>query len=212
MSVAGFEMVDVQFELQGSTLPDDYPDALLAAIDAALPWFREEPVAGIHPVSSLSPAGSSWYLSRRSRLTLRVPRPRAEAARGLVGASLKVGHDDIKVGAASLRELAATPVLYCKFVAFSPASGSDEIISETDFMSHCRQAFDALAIRPEMICGKARRARTSTGLLSGFSLLLTGIDPEANLRLQHLGLGLERKRGCGIFIPHKTFAAMGTLE
>jgi CRISPR-associated protein Cas6 len=206
------DMVDVQFSLRGRLIVADYADALCNAVEQALPWFLEDSLAGIHPLSSLSPGEGGWYLSRRSRLTLRLPRERVTDAMALTGAKLALGEHVIEVGDGSIRELEHAAVLYCKFVVFEPASATGKTIAEDDFMSACRAHFAALGIRPEMICGKARQANITSGLLSGFSLLLSGIGTEDNLQLQRHGLGLERKRGCGIFIPHKTFAAMGTLE
>ncbi|MEK7361238.1 MAG: type I-MYXAN CRISPR-associated protein Cas6/Cmx6, partial [Pseudomonadota bacterium] len=34
-------------------------------------------------------------------------------------------------------------------------------------------------------------------------------SPEHSLRMQATGLGAERKLGCGLFIPHKSAAAVG---
>lgn len=206
------DMVDVQFALRGRMVAADYADALCNAVEQVLPWLAQDALAGIHPLSSLSPGEGGWYLSRRSRLTLRLPRERAVDATVLTGAELAIGSHVIEVGERSIRELEPAPVLYCKFVTFGPASKAGQTIAENDFMSACEAHFATLEMHPEMICGKARQAVTASGLLSGFSLLLSGIGGEANLYLQRHGLGLERKRGCGIFIPHKSFAAMATLE
>jgi len=207
------DIVDVQFGLSGMSVPADHADMLLSAIEGVLPWLVDEPSFGLHPLTGLSPGGGQgWYLSRRSRLVLRLPRPRAEdALRSLAGTRLALAESRVEVGAGVLREIAFSPVIYSKFVAFSPVSEEGGQACEEAFLGGLREALAALDIRPQMICGKARQARTPAGWLGGFSLLLAGLENAMNLHLQRHGLGIERRRGCGIFVPHKTFSAV-TLE
>lgn len=210
MSVTSPEVVDVQFALQGSAVPQDYADALWLAVRAVLPWLADDAQAGIHPLSGVSPGEQVWYLSRRSRLTLRLRRDQVAAAQALVGARLRLADCDVAVGTAQVRELLPTPVLYAKFVAIDAAS--DEPIAEDAFLAACRELLAAQGMAPRLICGKAQRARTADGMLSGFSLMLLDLDEDQKLTLQRSGLGCERKRGCGIFVPHKSTAAVATLE
>lgn len=204
------DSVDVQFALQGQSVPEDHADALWLALRAVLPWLESEPLAGVHPLAGLSPGENVWYLSRRSRLGLRLPRARAADAAALVGARLRLAEHEMAVGAAQVRELQVTPVLYAKFVAVGAASGT--AIAEDAFLAACRTQLAALGMQPDLICGKARRARTADGMLSGFSLMLLGLSKDQNLALQCAGLGGERKRGCGIFVPHRSTTAVATLE
>lgn len=204
------ECVDVHFALSGRAVPLDYADALWQALRARLPWLEEEPLAGIHPLGGLSPGEACWYLSRRSQLRLRLPRARVAQAESLAGGELSLGGETLSIGAASCRELLAMPVLYAKFVAFGAPSGP--AMAEEEFHAHCRRELAAMDMHPRMICGKAQTLQTAAGAVSGFSLMLFDLDPEQNLRLQARGLGGERKRGCGIFVPHKSIAAVATLE
>lgn len=204
------ECVDVHFALSGRAVPLDYADALWQALRARLPWLEDEPLVGIHPLAGLSPGDACWYLSRRSQLRLRLPRARAGQAESLTGDELALGGETLCIGAASRRELLAMPVLYAKFVAFGAPSGT--AMTEEAFHAHCRRELAAMGMHPRMICGKAQTLRTAGGSVSGFSLMLLDLDTEQNLRLQARGLGGERKRGCGIFVPHKSIAAVATLE
>lgn len=208
------DIVDVQFALKGAAVVQDYADFLWQSLQQVLPWLAEDLHYGVHPLSGLSPGhlpdgAAGWNLSRRSRLSLRIPRHRVEATQELAGARLAIGSELIEVGQAQLRELAYSPVLYAKFVTFAPAGERNS--SESDFMAGCLAQFDLWNIRPQMICGKVQHARAGAGWLSGFSLLLAGLERDMNLRLQHDGMGGERRHGCGIFVPHKTFTAV-TLE
>jgi CRISPR-associated protein Cas6 len=207
------EVVDLHFPLSGRAVPRDYADALWEAISAALPWLAADPTAGIHPLYGLSHGEGEWYISRRTRLILRLGRESAAAAAAeLKGASLQLGSHRIELGAAAVRELVYSTVIYSKFVAVEPASAAGEAISEDAFVAACRAQCDALGIRPRLVCGKAQQAQTPAGLLSGFSLMLYDLEREEILRLQSEGLGIERKRGCGIFIPHKSGASVRDIE
>lgn len=204
------DIVDVQFALAGQRIPCDHADALWLALCERLPWLAAEPLVGVHPLAGLSPGEDCWYLSRRSRLTLRLAAERAPEARALVGATLTFGDTALQVGAAMQRPLRAVPVLYAKFVSYGGAT--DVPIGEAAFHDACRAELADLGMSPRLFCGKARQARTVAGLISGFSLMLLDLSEEHNLTIQRLGLGGERQRGCGIFVPHKSMAAAGTLE
>ncbi|MFN3885229.1 MAG: type I-MYXAN CRISPR-associated protein Cas6/Cmx6 [Rhodocyclaceae bacterium] len=194
------EIVDVQFALQGSSVPLDHADALWQAIRHLLPWLEEEALAGVHPLYGLSPGEGVWYLARRSHLTLRLPRRRVADAQSLVGAKLDVAGSIIEVGAANEKALPEAPVLYSKFVTF----GDGDAPEEERFYAACQRALAALRLVPRsLVCGKRRTARIGDGVLHGFSLMVNGLDAEGALRLMQQGLGIERKRGCGIFVPHK---------
>lgn len=205
------EMLDVQFALQGDAVPYDYLDALWSAVRTELPWLEADANAALHPLYGLSPGNGVWYLSRRSRLSLRVPRAQVAAAQQLAGRRLRLGANEVTTEFVGERELMPSSVIYAKFVTFGVEADGAEI-QEDVFFAHCQRAFAGMGIAPQAICGKAQRAMTEAGLLSGFSLMLTGISQEANLQLQQQGLGAERKRGCGVFVPHKSMAAAGTLE
>lgn len=203
---ASSEMVDVQFALRGGSVPFDHADALWQAIRSILPWLEDEALAGIHPLSGLSPGEGVWYLARRSHLTLRLPRHRAPDAQALVGAQLDLAGSILEVGASAAKALSAAPVLYSKFVTF----GGSEAPDEEQFYAACQRALAALRLAPRsLVCGKRQLACTADGVLHGFSLMVNGLDAEGALRLMQQGLGGERKRGCGIFVPHKSNPADG---
>jgi CRISPR-associated protein Cas6 len=210
---APLDIVDMQFALRGRALPFDYADALWLALREALPWLETETFAGIHPLYGLSPGGEEWYLSRRSHLNLRLPRERVSSAEALIGLRLSLSGSAVEIGAATVRQLAAVPVLYSKFVTLGAAASDAGAPDEKDFFTACLEQMAALGIAPRsIICGKRQSAKTNSGVLHGFSLMVYGMEAEANLRLQQHGLGRERMRGCGVFIQHKSMAAVGTLE
>ncbi|MDP1607341.1 MAG: type I-MYXAN CRISPR-associated protein Cas6/Cmx6 [Rhodocyclaceae bacterium] len=210
------QFVDLQFALQGYAVPHEYIDTLWAEVRDILPWMETDALAGLHLLSGLSPGEGEWYISGRTRLALRLARQQVGlASAALSGAHLQLGAHKVEVGVASVRELAHTAVLYARFVTFTtttPARPADEPMSEADFQALCQQQLTAMGLAPRLICGKAQRAQTAAGALHGFSLMLAGLGADATRQIQRHGLGGERKRGCGIFVPHKSMAAVGTLE
>jgi CRISPR-associated protein Cas6 len=206
------DIIDLRFVVRGEQVPADHADYLWQALRELLPWFDEEEQAGIHPLSGLSPGGDLRYLSQRARLTLRLPRHREAAASSLVGAMLSLGGHRLEIGHPSCRELGFSPVLHAKCVTYAVPGNETSSGDEQDFFRACEQELASLGMQPKLICGKLRKVRMPTGLLQGFSLLVAGLDHDATLRLQQHGLGHERKRGCGIFVLHKSMAAVGQLE
>lgn len=194
-------MLDLVFALRGRVVALDYADRLWRALDAVLPWLAGEPEAGVHPLAGVSAGDTELYLTRRARLSLRLPARRQADTAALSGARLEIG-GELEVGAVSVRRLAPVKVLYSPFVTVGRAV-------EQDFMLACREQLALAGIDAHLVCGKARRARAGDGEIQGFSLMLHGLGAEDSLRLQHQGLGSERKRGCGIFVPHKSVAAVG---
>lgn len=193
--------IDIQFALAGETVPADYADGLWQALQQRLPWLETETGSGVHPLAWVSPGDGVWYLSGRSRLTVRVPVGREEEVERLSGCRFEIAGHSLALGAAKRRPLAYAPVLYAKFVTFTgPVS---EPTSEESFLAALMAELTQRQIAPKFICGKPQRMQTSEGMLSGFSLMLYDLPEEANLAIQYEGLGLERRRGCGIFVPHK---------
>lgn len=210
---APLDIVDLQFSLHGRAIPFDYADVLWQALRGVLPWLEDEALAGIHPLYGLSPGSGEWYLSRRSHLNLRLPRDRVTAAEALIGSNLNLSGSIVEIGAATVRQLAAVPVLYAKFVTLGITDSDAGVPDEKDFFTACQQQLAVQDMTPRsIICGKRQSAQTESGVLHGFSMMVYGLEAEANLRLQQHGLGQERKHGCGVFIQHKSMAAVRTLE
>src|SRR5688500_12618327 len=96
---ASDDVVDVSFRIDCRDLPLDHAQALSDALCSALPWLLEEPAAGVHLIHSAG-SGNGWirseepqdllYFSRRTRLYLRVPKERVEAALSLNGRTIEV--------------------------------------------------------------------------------------------------------------------------
>jgi CRISPR-associated protein Cas6 len=194
------DIVDLVFGLHGDAVALDYADRLWRAIEARLPWLADEPLAGVHPLAGVSAGNHELYLTRRAHLTLRLPIVCVDRARVLCGTRLDLG-GAVEVGAATQQALSPIKTLYSSFVTVGVAS-------EDEFLAICQEQLAAAGIPAQLVCGKAHVGRGQEDDWCGYSLMLFGLTVENWLRMQREGLGGERKRGCGIFIPHKSVAAL----
>ena len=195
------DMVDLGFALEGVDLPRDHRRALAEAIDQALPWFAGLPGAAIHQLKLSAGNGPLGLLSGRTRLTLRLTRQRVADAAALSGSTLQVADRRLRVGALLRRELLPHGTLYAHLVA---ADDADEIA----FLRAMDAELQALGVACRPICGLHQVVEA--GALQGFSLMLDGLATAASLRVLASGLGAHRRLGCGVFVPHRSAAAVGT--
>lgn len=199
------DMVDLAFAVQGRELPRAHRAALAAALQQVLPWLVEGSGMAVHRLNVAAGGGPTALLSGRTRLTLRLPRTRLDDALALCGATLQVAGQTLQVGAAHARELLAFGTLYAHFVAADAAIAAAG--AEVAFLDQVARETAALGIRGRAICG--RHQALEDGTLGGYGLMLDGLDREAASRLLACGIGAHRLWGCGVFVPHKSAAAVG---
>jgi CRISPR-associated protein Cas6 len=201
------EIVDAIFAISCRSLPVDHAYALSQAIQAALPWFAEEPRAGLHTVYGAASA-SGWMrpegadallqLSHRAKLALRLPRHRLGDAAALLGSTLQVAGWPMRVDRLSLRPLSRITTLFSRCVVLAAAG------DEAAFLVAAAGELGALGIiAGTTLCGRVTPVATPARTYQTRSLMLAGLTPEQSLALQQHGLGAERILGCGVFIPHK---------
>jgi CRISPR-associated protein Cas6 len=195
-------MVDLAFAVEGDVLPRDHRRSLADAVLRALPWLVElQPRAGVHRLNVSGAGAAQVLLSRRTRLVLRLPRERAHEAAGLAGTHLDIGGHGLRLGEAHVRELLPWGTLYAHFVA-------SEESDEAAFLRAVEAELESLGVRCRAICGRAQEV--DAGRLHGYSVMLDGLSAADALRMQEQGLGAHRELGCGVFVPHKSAAAVGT--
>lgn len=195
-------MVDMVFPLAGHSLPRDHAVLLQQALQQVLPWLADDPLAGIHTVKLVSGEQEQALLSQRTRLLLRLPRQRVDAAGELTGRTLALADCTVRTGVPHLRELLPHATLYAQAIA---APSDDEAF----FMQTVAEELQTLSVRSHCVCGKRHSKQVQGQCLTTFSLMLHGLSRPDSLRLQEYGLGPHRLLGCGIFVPHKSAAAVG---
>lgn len=206
-AVTAQTVVDLVFDMTCRCLPVDHALVLSQALQQALPWFEQEPRAGLHLIHGAE-SGNGWYrpqeqgsllyLSRRTKLTLRLPKHRIEEARSLTGTTLELGGYPLTVGKASEKPLRPMPVLFARHVLAESEQNEDtfldSVVEQLQPMGiHCRKA----------LCGKTSRFKWLDKELFTRSLMIADLTPPDSLALQEQGLGKGRKMGCGLFVPHK---------
>jgi len=201
-------IVDLVFSIDCKTLPVDHAQALSDAIMDVLPWFVDEPESGMHAIH-VAESGNGWmrpddagdtlYLSRRTKMTLRLPKERVADALKLTGHTLMVAGNSLRVGEGKVKLLSNTSTLYARFMS-SPAGESEEV-----FLRRVVQEMRELGLKfKKVIAGKENVVATHDGPLVTRSLMVGDLKSEDAIALQESGLGSHRKLGCGLFIPHKS--------
>ena len=203
-------VLDVVYSISCKCIPMEHAHALSEALQQALPWLADEETAGIHQVYGAE-SGNGWerpdtevlYLSRRQKLTLRLPRTRLEEAKSLTGQTLDIGGHTLKVGELTTRTLSDLPILFARHVL------GDDGQSEEEFMTQVATQLKAMGINvKKMMCGKEGVIHLPDTTLHTRSLMLADLELEESLKLQEAGLGPGRKLGCGLFLPQKGIKAV----
>jgi CRISPR-associated protein Cas6 len=190
--------------VQGKVLPRAHRVALAAALQQVLPWLDEACGAAVHRLNVATGGGPLALLSGRTRLTLRLPRQRVTDAAQLSGRTLDVMGQPLHLGAAQPRELLPFGTLFAHFVA---AEGAAACGDEAAFLDAVAQQLAALGVHARAICG--RHQTLEEGRLAGYGLMLDGLTHGDSRRVLERGLGTHRLWGCGVFVPHRSAAAVG---
>ncbi|MEW5787584.1 MAG: type I-MYXAN CRISPR-associated protein Cas6/Cmx6 [Pseudomonadota bacterium] len=194
---------DLLFDLEGRELPADHGHALFEELARHLPWLRETPEAGLHPVHG-APSGrnANLVINRRVKLVLRLPLARLADARVLEGKTIDPGAGPLVIGPAKEKPLTPFPTLY----AHSVDMGSSD---EAGFLQAARAELDEMGIPGGLIPGRHWEMHTPNGVIGGYSLMLHDISLAQSITVQERGVGRHRGYGCGIFIPHKSIKEVG---
>ena len=197
------DVVDVVYAIQCVRLPVDHAQVLSLAIQQQLPWFATEERAALHTIH-VAESGNGWvrpddfiHVSRRTKLTLRVPKHRIDDAQQLSGKVLDLGGHPLTVGTAVIRPLSTLTTIFARYV--TAAEGDEQ-----QFLRDVLAQLKTLSVQPKkMLCGMEKSILVSGGALRTRSLMLANLSVDESLTLQHRGLGSHRQLGCGVFIPHK---------
>ncbi len=203
------DVVDLGFRIRCQALAVDHGWELGQAIQQLLPWLPQEPQAALHQIL-VAESGNGWlspeqgdallYPSRRTRLSLRLPRNRVDEARTILdGTTLELKTAPIELSRPEIQLLSKHTTLYTRFAIFH----DDE--SEEQFLNRIRHQLAAREIHPrKMVCGRKNLIKTGSGRVTTHSLLLADLTPKESLQLQQSGLDEGKDFGCGLFLPHKT--------
>jgi len=205
--VISHDVVDMVFSIDCRCLPLDHAYELSQEICNALPWFEQEPLAGLHLIRG-GESNHGWhrpehpdsliYLPRRTKLTLRLPQNWIDKAEILCGMTFSIAGNSLHIKTAKIKELNRNETLLAHHIITTP-----EIDEETFVDSMVIQLIKLGVNCHKAICGKTDNIRTPTGNLFTRSLMLAGLEPQESISVQQKGLGAGRNIGCGLFIAHK---------
>jgi CRISPR-associated protein Cas6 len=197
-------------------LPLDHAYGFSTAVRTALPWINEEVQAGIHLVHGAE-SGNGWmrpedasnellHLSRRSRMTLRVPKHRISDAQKLTGQTLDIDGYPLEVGQSKVKLFSTLATQFARYVVVPEGIGRDD---EAAFMTAAADQLRGLDIKVrKLLFGRAHAIQHPEGDLYTRSVMLADLEVEEAVVLQQHGIGPHRKMGCGLFIPHKGIKAV----
>ena len=199
------DVQDAVFNIHSKVLPIDHAYILSQALLSELPWLAEVN-AGIHDISVAD--GNGWeqdhesgfyYPSKRSKLSVRIPKDKLDDIRSLVGKTLDLGEYQVKiVKALEPKLMSDMQIVFAKYVA------CDENASENDFLQTSFQQLQVLGIQPKkMLVGLERKIQTPDGVIHTRSLMVADLRKAESVKLQEQGIGDHRLLGCGLFVPQK---------
>ncbi len=202
------DVVDLVFKLDCKMLPLEHAYALSQAISSVLDWIEAEELAGIHQIH-VAESGNGWmrpedpsnevlHLSRRTRMSLRVPKARIDDAKQLTGQTLDIDGYSLTIGEASIKPLSDLSTLFSRYVI------CDAQLSEEQFLQAVAEQLQAMEIPvKKMMAGKQNVIKTPNEDIYTRSVMVADMEKEHSVRLQQRGIGPGRHLGCGIFLPQK---------
>ena len=211
------DIVDLTYKISCKCLPLDHAHSLSSAIHKALPWIAENEHAGIHLIHGAE-SGNGWmrpdnardellFLSRRTKLSLRLHKDNLDDARKLTGTSLDVDSYIIEVGDALIKPLSMQSTLFSRYII------SSETETEDEFLQRVYNELTGMGIEvSKLLCGKTHVIEGKNSTIFTRSVMLAELKPEHSVKVQQRGIGEGRKMGCGLFIPHKGIAAVSEAE
>ncbi|MGV6826668.1 MAG: type I-MYXAN CRISPR-associated protein Cas6/Cmx6 [bacterium] len=214
------EVVDLLFSLECRELPVDHIHSLSKALQQALPELTEDPRFAIHEIH-LAGSQNGWerpdpekgqnlILSRRTKMTLRVPSDRAGDVIGqLQGAELDINGYPLKVGKAKQRKLSSLCTIFARHIVLQPGEENDEELLLNRLVTELQEK--DIQVR-KALCGITQQFDTPEGPIYTRSILFADLNPDESIALQCDGLGEHRLLGCGIFVPHKGIEAVNKQQ
>jgi CRISPR-associated protein Cas6 len=214
------DIVDLVFDIQCRELPVDHQQELASALQAHLPDLAEDPRLAVHSIH-LAGSQNGWerpdprlgqklILSRRTKLTLRVPSEKVDSVQqALDGAELEIEGCALRIGKAKRKPLSSQGTIFSRYVVLEAGEDEDENAFLHRVVAQLRER--GIQVK-KALCGKTTEIAGPDGPIKTRSLMIAGLGAEESVRVQEQGVGPLRHMGCGIFIPHKGIDAVKKAE
>ena len=207
-------MIDVAFRIECKTLPYDHACDLSNEITKNLPWLLDDQLTGIQTLHGPE-SGNGWvrsekeeiFLSKRTRLVLRIPRGDIDKVKELENIEINVLGNNIKIGKSNTKTFLIVRDLISRFVLCDKDETEEEFLLgvKKELLTH------GVSIK-KAICGKAKSLTINGKSKITRSLMIADLSKENSVLLQDTGVGAGRIYGCGIFLPHKSIDAVSGFK
>jgi CRISPR-associated protein Cas6 len=207
--------LEIQFSLQGKTLPADHGYALYSAIKKLLREAEEATLPKDLPrevrlcsIPGVSDRDGLIYLNRNSRFRLRCPSEQMQLwYRFLQNQVLDIRGHLIRFVQPRITLPEANGTLASRMVTFK-LEAIDHLDVPRYFLESCQKGLDRIGVKgqafiPSDVDGDlARRSlQVKDKQIVGYSVVVEGLSQEDSLTLQWHGLGGRQHFGCGWFYP-----------
>ena len=140
-------------------------------------------------------------------MRLRLPKSRLDDAKSLVGKTLDIEGHSLEIGETEVFFLSSLPTLFARYVV------ADEDMDEEQFLQVSASTLEAAGIPcRKLLAGITHKMKFPGGALFTRSLMVADLEPDQSVRLQQIGLGEGRTRGCGLFLPQKGIRAVNETD
>jgi len=200
--------VDLAFPITPGVVPIDHGYALYSALARVVPELHGADWLSVHPLTGKATGTDSLKLNRGTQLILRVPVERIPTALRLSGRSIQFDSHGFTLGTPVIRALEPSPTLFTWRVAIrltNPPKNADGRLNLTAFRdvfkAEAERQLSANAINGRLQVLDKKDLHIKNQRIVAFSVQVDGLNPEASLVLQTIGLGGKRRMGCGVFRP-----------
>jgi len=198
-------VIDLAFELRGTTIPLDYGYGLFSAISRVVPQIHGDRRLGIHPIRGIRYQARRLTLVPQSRLRLRLPSEEIATYLSLAGSRIEVDGDSLSVGIPRVEPLRPAVSLTARLVTIGRLSEA------ATFEESARRQMAGLGVSavptlipstdPDREGQPTRRVLSIKGRrIVGYAVRVDGLTAEESIIVQEMGLGSRRRMGCGVFV------------
>jgi CRISPR-associated protein Cas6 len=206
--------IQLDFPVQGSTLPSDHGYQVFSAISELVPEIHGADWIAIHTFPGLKDGKGNITLPPNPTLSMRLPLEKVPTVYGLAGKKISMGKHSLRLGIPQIRMFKPSETLWARLVTLKLAGSEGKTAEPASFLTGVQRQIDALEI-----IGKASLELAATGeerdpyarrvvrikgvTITGYGVYVSGLSDEDSLKLQVEGVGGRRRMGCGLFIPTK---------
>jgi len=205
-------VIDLAFDLAGTTIPLDYGYGLFSALCQVVPRLHGDRRVGVHPIRGVRLVPRWLTLVPQSRLRLRLPSEEIASYLALAGSRIELEGAFLSVGIPRVEPLRAATNLTSRLVTIGRLvePGPFEESVRRQLASYGVSAVASFVPSTDLsrVGQPTRRVLRIKGRrIVGYALRVDGLTAEESLTVQENGLGSRRRMGCGVFVKEGGYRA-----